>query len=540
LHQVSVRGAVAISPRELLVAAGLERDQPFSYLALEQARRHMLDLYHERGFAFAAIDPHVRFSTDRTRARVDLQVVERFPVHVDRVIVEGAERTSHALIRRVMTLESGDLYQPSAARDSERELGTLGVFTGVSVALQDPELPARVKAVVVTVSERPSQFLDFSAGLSTGQGARGGFEYGYRNLFGQAVSTTLRVQLAYQLFFVDRELEERFDALAPQDQLERRVSLGTTIPRMPFLGPVRTSIDLVHLRDNERDFGLDQNAAGLTFTHSPLRFVTLTLGGDLENNTVGLFEGEALQDYLATVESARLRRLLRVPEGTSTLIAGRTSVSYDRRDSAFTPTRGYFLSTHAELARTLSGRPDQFDTVDEFVSRFVKVSITLSGYVPIGDLVLAGQARAGRIFHLTTASRTYPNRAFFLGGVDTMRGYLEDELIPQDIADAQSLAQDPNFDPNAIVRAGDAFTLLRVELRFPIYGELRGGVFSDLGNLWAEASNLDPLRLRPTAGAGLRLDTPVGPIALDWGFNLSPREQLEERDNAVHFSIGLF
>jgi outer membrane translocation and assembly module TamA len=65
-------------------------------------------------------------------------------------------------------------------------------------------------------------------------------------------------------------------------------------------------------------------------------------------------------------------------------------------------------------------------------------------------------------------------------------------------------------------------------------------VFSDLGNLWAEAANLDPLRVRPTAGAGLRLDTPVGPIALDWGFNLSPRAQLEERDNAVHFSIGLF
>jgi outer membrane protein assembly factor BamA len=307
---------------------------------------------------------------------------------------------------------------------------------------------------------------------------------------------------------------------------------------LPGLGRVRTSLDLVHLRDNERDFGLDQNAAGLTFTHSPLRDITLTLGGDLENNNVDLFVGQALQEYLKTVDSARLKRLLRVPEGTSTLVAARTSISYDRRDSAFTPTRGGFLSLNAELARTLTGKPDEFDTVNEFVSRFLKLSITASGYVPLGPVVLAGQLRGGRIVHLTDASKTYPNRAFFLGGVDTMRGFLEDELIPQDIA--EQIAADPNLDPNAIVRSGDAFVLVRGELRFPIYGVLRGGLFADLGNLWADAAKLNPVELRPTAGVGVRVDTPVGPLALDWGFNLDPRGELRERSSAVHFSIGLF
>jgi outer membrane protein assembly factor BamA len=165
--------------------------------------------------------------------------------------------------------------------------------------------------------------------------------------------------------------------------------------------------------------------------------------------------------------------------------------------------------------------------------------VTGSGYVPIGrGVVLAGQARTGRIFHLTADSATYPNRAFFLGGVDTMRGYLEDELIPQDVAD--EILEGADIDPNAVVRAGDAFVLLRGEVRFPLYGELRGGVFADLGNLWADAANLNPFNLRPTAGAGLRLNTPVGPIALDWGFNLDPRDALGERGNALHFSIGLF
>ena len=538
LYGVVLTGAHAIAPRDLLARSGLESNQPFSYVALEQARRRMLDAYRERGYAYAKVDATVRFSSDRTRAEVDLQVVEAFPVYVERIVVRGAERTSHDLIQRVMMIEPGDVFRPSSARASERELASLGVFTGVSVALEDPDLPARVKTVIVTVSERRSQYLDFGAGLSTGQGLRGGFEYGYRDLFGQAVSLSLRVQLAYQLFFVDDTFEERFQKLQVQDRLERRISLGTSIPRTPGLGRVRTSLDLVHLRDNERDFGLDQNALGLTFTHSPLEYLTLTLGGDLENNNVDLFNGEALADYLPKADP-RLRRLLRVPEGTSTLIAARTSASYDRRDSAFTPTRGYFVSTSLELASTLSGKPDEFETVNEFVSRFLKGSVTLSGYVPVGyDIVLAAQVRAGRVFHLIGKSQTYPNRAFFLGGVDTMRGYLEDELIPQDLAD--SVRRMPELSPDTLVRAGDAFVLVRGEVRFPIYGQLRGGVFTDIGNLWAKASNLDVLQLRPTAGVGLRLDTPVGPVALDWGFNLAPRAALAERSNAVHFSIGLF
>jgi outer membrane protein assembly complex protein YaeT len=542
LHAVRLTGAEALSPRRVLVAASLERGEPFSYLRLEQARRHILEAYQEEGYVFAEVDATVRFSEDKTRAEIDLEVVEGFQVYVDRIVIKGADRTSHNLVRRVVELEPGDLYRPSIARESERQLGMLGVFTGVSVALEEPDLPARVKSVVVTVSERRNQFLDFGAGLSTGQGARGGFEYGYRNLFGEAVGMSLRVQLAYQLFFLDDDVRERFEKLGVQDRLERRISLGTTVPHIPGLGGVRTSLDLVHLRDNERDFGLDKNGVGLTFSKSPWAHTNLTWGADLENNNVDLFEGKALAEYLAGEQNSRLRKLLRVPEGTSTLVALRTSVSYDRRDSAFTPTRGYFVSASAELARTLASDADELEGEEsEFKSRFVKLSVTGSGYIPLGgDWVIAGQARTGRIYHLTTDSDTYPNRAFFLGGVDTMRGFLEDELIPQDVVDRVDF-NDPMFDVSTIVRrSGDAFVLFRAELRFPLYGQLHGGVFSDLGNLWAEPERLNPFDLRPTAGIGLRLSTPVGPIALDWGFNLARRTALDERSSALHFSIGLF
>jgi outer membrane protein assembly complex protein YaeT len=537
VHEVTLRGAEALSQRDILLAAQLQKDQPFSYLLLEQARRRVLEAYQERGYMFATCEAHVRFSGDRTRAEVELQVIERFAVHIRQIVVQGADRTDESLIRRVLRFAPGDLFRPSLARASERELSMLQVFSGISITLKEPELASRVKTVLVTVSERRNQFLGFSAGVSTGQGVRAGFEYGYRNLFGQAVGLSLRTQFAYQPFFVDPVIQKRFDALSVSDRLERRISLGTTIPRLPGLGRVRTSLDLVHLRSNERDFGISQYATGLTFTHATTEHLTLTLGGDLENNRVDLFIDDALDKYLM---DPRLRRLLRVsedkvlpPRGSATLIAARTSLSYDRRDSAFTPTRGFFVSTSVELARTLSSERRPVGDVDEFFSRFVKLSITGSGYISIGaGVVLAGQARIGRIVHLHRSSKTYPTRAFFLGGVDSLRGYLEDELIPQDIAEVE------NLDPNAIVRSGDAFVLYRGELRFPLYGEWRGGLFTDLGNLWADASNLALLNLRPTAGIGLRLDTPVGPLALDCGINLNRRRH--ERSMALHFAIGLF
>lgn len=537
VHQVSIRGNEALTEREVLIAAHLNKDQPFSHLLLEQARRSIVEAYQERGYMFATAEAVVHFSSDRTRAEIELQVVERYPVHIRQVLIQGAERTDEALIRRVIRLQPGDLFRPSVARESERELGRLQVFSGVSVTLKEPELASRVKTVLVTVSERLNQFVGFSAGVSTGQGVRAGFEYGYRNLFGQAFGLGLRTQFAYQPFFYENEIQERFDKLPLKDRLERHIAIGTTIPRIPGLGRVRTALDLVHLRSNERDFGITQFATSLTFTHATTDELTLTLGGDLENNDVQLFP-DPRRSFL---DDPRLRRLLRVSEGKlvqasghATLVAARASLSYDLRDSAFTPTQGFFISTAIEGARTLSSE-QQPDQVDEFFSRFLKLSVTASGYVPLGnDVVIAAQARAGRIFHLHDASKTYPTRAFFLGGVDSLRGYVEDELVPQDVSEVE------NLDPDSIVRSGDAFVLYRIELRFPLYREFRGGLFTDLGNLWADASNLDPLNVRPTAGIGLRLDTPVGPLALDWGFNLNPRRALNERATALHFAIGLF
>jgi len=540
LHRLVLAGNEVVTDHDIADALELESGAPFSYLALEEARVRVLDLYRERGYLYARVEPEVHFSSDRTRAEVTLRIVERFPVTVGSIEIQGATRTTLGLIRDRLALREGDLYRPSAARESQDRLLELSIFAGVTVTPEDADLPARVKNIVVTVTERPAQYLDVSAGISTGEGVRTGFEYGYRNLFGYAVGASIRAQFAYQFLFVEQLLQDRFDRLPLGDRLERTVTLGFTVPNIWRLRGLRASLDLAHVRDNERDFGYDKNGVSLTLGWRPTKRLSFAASENLENNNIDLFVGEALDEYLRTVTDPRLQRLLRVPEGETTLLETRTTASLDLRDSAFTPTRGVFFSVAADWARTL--RTEAFNTGDtsaQFISDFLKLAVTASGYVPLSErVVFAAQLRVGRIVHLDGNSKTYPNRAFFLGGIDTMRGYLQDALVPQDIADR--IAADPGLDPNSVVRGGDAYVLVRGELRFPILGPLLGGIFADIGNLWADAAELDVLELRPTAGMGLRIATPVGPIALDYGVILVRREALHEPFGAFHFSIGLF
>ncbi|MBN1654986.1 MAG: BamA/TamA family outer membrane protein, partial [Deltaproteobacteria bacterium] len=575
LYRVNLTGNEALGSRELIVEGGFNQDMPFSYLFLEEARLRMLKLYQERGYMYAKIEPMVRFSPDNTRAEVTIRIIERYPVLIDKIAIRGAKRTDRDLIRDLLLFEPGDLYRPSLARESEERLIALGVFSGVKVAPQDPELPERIKTLEVVVSERPIQQLNFFAGVSTGQGLRGGFEYGYRNLFGEAIGTSLRVQLAYQLFILaDRDLMQLYKKVLDsfEKKIERRITLGTTIPHIRGLPGLHTSVDLVHLRNNERGFGLVENALALTFRYPLSKRLVLSVGSDLELNTLELFIDriDLNQSLANNPDGPRLRQLLLIPPGASTLVAGHTTLGYDQRDNPFVPTRGFYTSVRAEVAGTLGEQKIDYSDVateleektnffdvntepDTYVSRFLKMTWGISGYVPIGSrVVLASQLRLGWILHLfpppgETKPYTYPNRAFFMGGVDTIRGYFQDAMMPQDTADDiirynRSVTPDERIKLENVMRDGDAFILFRNEVRFPIVGLLNGGFFTDLGNLWSDTSRIDPAKLlRPSIGAGIRFATPVGPLALDYGILLLRRKAwLNEPFGTLHFSIGLF
>jgi outer membrane protein assembly factor BamA len=577
IQGVRMDGNLALSNEELLRAAELSTGAPLSQIEVDRARRRLLDRYAEEGFAFADIEASLDLSPDHRRATVVFVISERKQVKVSRIVVRGARITSESLIRRRIALEVGDVYRRSLVRKTEERLATLGVFSTVSVGFEDPYVPASEKVVVVTVQEKISQSFEGPVGFSTGEGFRVGFEYRHANLAGQAVRFTLHVQaglLPLPLIFED-DVRRKYGELSVLERLERRNTVSLEFPDVG-LGPLfRLSVEGVDVNDNARDYGLTKDAGIVTLFFLPERRLSFQLAGSLERNVATIFgqqEKGNLDQYIQ--EHPNFRRVFRVPEGATFVVAQRIGASWDRRDNPLDATRGTFISADLEhvTARPLgedaapAERPfprgtsaqsgtssgSVFDAVD---SHFLRFSSRVAGYVRLTQkgMALAGSFRWGLNQQLNDNSRTYPDRLFALGGIDSLRGFLQDALVPEDVA--QKL-----LDPSAqlgidqvVIRGGDVFVNPRLELRIPLTDAIQTALFFDAGNLWTDPHALaarDLLRLRYATGSGLRIGTPIGPLVFDYGFNIDRvldalvpsrlHQRYWEDIGAFHFSIGLF
>jgi outer membrane translocation and assembly module TamA len=81
----------------------------------------------------------------------------------------------------------------------------------------------------------------------------------------------------------------------------------------------------------------------------------------------------------------------------------------------------------------------------------------------------------------------------------------------------------------------------RVELRIPIRSPFETVLFADIGNLWTDPKYpFDKMvfPMRVDVGSGVRVQTPVGPLAVDYGVNLT--KLAYEDFGAINFAIGLF
>jgi outer membrane protein insertion porin family len=574
LYDLGFDGNRAIVEKELEKAADLQLGAPVSQVEIEKARRRVLDEYAERGFAFAEVETALDLSLDHTRARVRFIVSEREQVRVSRIVIHGAERTSESLIRSRIALEQGGLYQRSLVRKTEERLATLGVFSSVNVGFEDPYVPAREKVVIVELEERVPQYLDVRPGFSTGEGFRVSFEYGHRNLGGQAILLTLRSQLGYlpTAFILESDVQQKYNELHVGERLERRDTATVEFPNIG-LGPLfRLSVEGVDVRDNARDYGLSKDAGIVTLSYRPDRRISVQLGASLERNYAQIFGNDqknALKCYLQT--NPQQQNLFRVPQGVSIAIAQRLGVTWDRRDNPLDATSGTFVSASAEHVHAIPidssqsqdtgcGTATPAATMDQAVidpfqatpSDFMRYTGRVAGYVRLSDkgLALAMSFRAGIIQHLMANSQTYPDRLFFMGGVDSLRGFLQDSLVPQDIAKRLLNPNSGLVLNDVVIRGGDVFFNPRAELRIPVGGSVETALFVDAGNLWTDPTRVNPLELRYAVGTGLRIATPIGPLVFDYGFNVDrvldglfpnrDNQRFWEDLGAFHFSIGLY
>ncbi|MEW6441357.1 MAG: BamA/TamA family outer membrane protein [bacterium] len=400
------------------------------------------------------------------------------------VFTAGAARTAESVIREAVTLGPGKIITPKALADTQRRLRSLESFESIQV---DPvglysDQPKPVSGglvdlpVMIGLRERYRIQIDVGFAYDTDLGATGNASVSNVNLLGRAIQVTAAGKFGDQ---------------------QRAASLRVTDPML--LGTeFRGSVFGSYRDENLEAFDIRELLVGSALERILSR--TMIVKADLSYR-------------VADVSNVTVDDPSAPEEGSSRALLWSASMVRDARNDLLYPSRG----SYASVAVTTSARALLSD------DNFVRIDLQGRRYQPIaGKLVGVVSARFTDVEIFGSTRRVPTPELLFAGGSTSVRGFEEDRLGPLD----------RNGDP----LGGGARVITNAELRFPLAWILEGALFVDAGKVAQELSDLGKGKIQAAAGAGVRARSPVGPIRLDFGYQLQDNPPLDRW--AIHFSFG--
>lgn len=380
-----------------------------------------------------------------------------------------------------MTFKKGDVFNFDKIYESQRNLYQLDLFRSVALVPEKVSDKERIIPIVIKLQEKKKRAVKLGIGYGDEDKLRLRGALRLRNLGGGG---------------------RTFDVEGKYSSIESHFTSTFTNPQL-----WGTYFDLV-------------GAGGGQFLQYP-SFDDLALFGQvrLERRLpwkFRVFFGYLLQQDRPSNIAFSTQQAFSEPQErrfrTSMVFAG---LSQNTADNDLYPTRGGVLSARGESSLDFLGAD----------LKFLRTVLEARRYLNLWEkkLILAGRLKIGLMGPLEDTREIPLFRRFFCGGYNSVRGYRLYYLGPRG--------------GDGLPVGGDALMEGSGELRFPIYKELRGVVFLDFGNVYPKIGDLDPGQLKYAAGAGLRYQTPIGPVGIDVGIPLNPIDSGSDKIQ-VHFTIG--
>lgn len=470
-------GATAFPQQRLRHLLRAKEGDPFVEANLKEDQRTLINEYHRMGYLHAAVEPSMEMSADRRAVVISYQINEGTAIRMRNLVLEGNKVTRSHLIRRELLIHSGDPLDLERVLESQKRLYRLGIFSEVhfeTVSTPDPSL----QDLYLSVKERPAGAFEFGFGYADFERFRGFVQLSQGNLFGTGRSISLRVD---------------------ESRIEQRYGVDYKEPWV-FSRDITGRLGFAYARQEEVSFKLNTWSG--------------TIG--IEKIFTDRLKGLLLYEYDHAVTSDV--QFVVNPEDVGRYAIGslNPSLIFDNRDDPFNPTRGWFANlTVRDAAKILASQ-----------RQFVKGTVQLSRFLLLfPHLVLAVSSRGGMAREFGVTTEVPISERYLLGGRSTVRGYDQDRLgVPGETLQ--------NGNPTG----GNAFVVFNEELRISLPASIGFVLFFDHGNVWPTAETVRFGQIKSTTGAGLRYNTPVGPLRLDWGYKLN-REPGEDAW-AIHFTLG--
>ena len=518
----------------VLNVEGLKRELPLQvgdpfnrFLLLASADTVALRL-RNRGYPYAEVLRNFDSDAGELTAEVMLEAIPGRRMRIGRVDIQGLDDIDTSTVRKMLTVEPGNLYRQREFFQSQRDLYGMDVFRSVGVVLVDslePREPGDTTAdVLVRVVEGPRHRVRIGGGYGTLDCFRTQAAWSANDFLGGGRVLTVsgrasKLGVGYPL---DADLEKRFlceqlagDPTAASDTLNYNVSVSLEQPA--FLSPRhRATLGIFDERRSEiRAFTREATGinAGVTFNARRTVPVTVTWGYSL-GRTIALPVLYCRAFGLCAIEDQEFLKQRRA------FAAVTVSAVRDRVNSPLDPTRGSIVTGSLVYASRIVGSSALYE--------FNRGDLEIARYYPIGrSAVFAWRVRGGTILpqRITLSGQQArfvpPDQRFYGGGPNSVRGYDRNELGPRVyvIRPIDSVRTDTFPAPTG----GNSLLVLNAELRLPlpmVSQRVRLAAFVDVGRVWqreADVFTLDSLRITP--GVGLRFATPLGPVRMDIAYN---------------------
>lgn len=454
---------------------------------LRAARAALLAWYNDHGYLYSAVEATAAFSDNRTRADLSFTIDEGIPVTIGPITLGGNERTRDDVILRELQVKPGDVYVTRRILESQRRVARLGFLREVRLEPADPDRREPVKSLHLAVKERDAGTVDLGVGYANFEGARGFTELTYRNLWGTGRRIGFRLE---------------------GSRLERK---GVISYRHPWvLGrPMDGRITLLDETRKEENRGYKRTTYGVSLGLDK-EFSTTLRGSLVYDYQLNHFEALDPSNPPTTFDTDRAN----IGSLTPSLVR-------DTRNDPFNPRTGLLMTVAFENAALLLGSQEQF----------WKITAGSSGFVPMARRVTGAlSARGGvanrfgetRINRFGESLLLPPTERFYVGGRSSVRGYDEDTLGPIGLDGKPT--------------GGNIFMVANAEVRVDLPRSFGIVLFWDGGNVWPRHQDLRWTDIKTTMGSGIRYNTPVGPLRLDYGHKLN--WQPGEAHGAFHFTLG--